>query len=343
LGERPALSLPELLALHPLLAREPVETAEMISVYRLVRFLLSIGGEGCCIEGARLSGRSTLISSVRLYLGADYPDVPNYLFVTPKETLTRNEFLVQWLSSIKQGFLHGSKHTMRDRIRSKLVDEAGRVGARKIALFIDKAHLMKDRDLAFLEDLQGDLANYNIHLVNILFGDVGTAKGLQDLGEDKSPTINAVNLAIQLRGLTRDNVKSIFETLDALPFFPAGTTWTEFFMQREWASGWRLRDQVTAFFEALTNSKLADALRAGATGTEQTDLHVPAGLVFMSLRHLLVYLGSLGDTFDKRKMPAYWETAIRASGYTSIDLTLEAALPMFGLPRATDRATDAAL
>jgi hypothetical protein len=62
LGERPALSRRQ----HPLLNRETVETMD---VYRLIRFLLSVDGEGCCNEGTRLSGKSTLISSVRLTKG----------------------------------------------------------------------------------------------------------------------------------------------------------------------------------------------------------------------------------------------------------------------------------
>jgi hypothetical protein len=338
LGERPALSRRELFAQHPLLTREPVETAEMVAVYRLIRFLLSIGGEGCCIQGARLSGKSTLISTVRLYLGADYPDVPNYLFVMPKAELTRDEFHVRWLGALKHQFFQGSKDTRLERIRARFVDDAGRVGARKIALFLDNAHLMKQRELDFLTDLQGDLAVDNLHLVCILFGDVGTARGLldlgadksQDSGADKSPAINSLNLSVLLRGLTRNEVRLVFETLDALPFFQAGTMWTEFFVPQAWMDGWRLKDYVGAFFEGLTNSGLADALRAGTAKTKMDDPDVPAGLLFMTLRHLMVYLGSLGGEFDKMKMSEYWETAIRVSGYTSIDLSLSEALPMFG-------------
>jgi hypothetical protein len=330
LGERPALSRTELVALHPLLTREPVETAEMVSVYRLIRFLLLTGGDGCVIEGARLSGKSTLISTVRLYLGGDYPDVPNFLFVMHEDELTTEEFLVKWLGVVRHKFLQGSRRTMRERIRSRLVDEASRVGARKIALFVDKAHLMQRRELAFLVDLKSDLAVYNIQLVIILFGNVGTANDLQDLDVKDSPAISSLNLSVQLRGLTRNEVCSVFETLDELPFFEAGTMWSEFFVPEAWKDNWRLKDQVTPFFVGLEKSNIADALRAKTSKRENDDPDVPAGLLFMAVRHFLVYIGSLGNRFDNKEAHEYWATAIRASGYAAIDLTLSEALPMFG-------------
>ncbi|WP_296655206.1 hypothetical protein [Paraburkholderia sp.] len=333
LGQRPDLSRQELLALHPLPNREPVETAELVCVYRLVKLLVLIGGDGCCIEGASCSGRSTLIASTALYLQADFPKIPHYVYTTQSSALNDREFLESWLAAIGHEFRQGRDRTLRQRIHTRFVNAAASLGARKIILLIDNAQFMHTRELDFLVDVRGELARHGITLVTVFFGDIGTANALRKLAGDESPGMWSLNLTFQLSGLSSDDVQAVFDTLDALPFFEAGTTWTQFFMQQAWEKKWRLADHVTTFYAGLEKSRLATALRTASGKGKGERPDVPAGLLFMTLRRFLPYVGSLGDRFKLGDMPSYWDIAIRTSGYTSSDQRLSEALPLFGLPR----------
>jgi hypothetical protein len=333
LCQRLDLSRQELLALHPLPNREPVETAELVSVYRLVKVLIVIGGDGGCIEGASCSGRSTLISSTALYLQADFPKIPHYLYTVQSSTLNEREFLESWLEAIDHEFRQGFKCDMRQRIHTSFVNAATSLGARKIILLIDNAQLMHERELNFLVDVRGALAKHNITLVTVFFGGIGTASDLRTLAGGNSPGICSLNLGFQLSGLSSEDVHAVFETLDALPFFEAGTTWTQFFMQQAWEGGWRLANHVATFYDGLEKSKLAAALHAASGKGKCERADVSAGLLFMTLRRFLPYVGGLGDRFKLGDMPSYWDIAIRTSGYTSCDRRLNEALPLFGLPR----------
>lgn len=333
LGQRRDLSRQELLALHPLLNREPVETAELVSIYRLVKVLIVIGGDGCCIEGASCSGRSTLISSIALYLHADFPRIPHYVYTTQSSTLNEREFLESWLAAIGHEFRQGIYRTLHQRIHTRFVNAAAGLGARKIILLIDNAQFMHKRELNFLIDVRGELAKQGVTLVTVFFGDIETASVLRTLAGGKSPGMWSLNLGFRLSGLSSDDVRAVFDTLDALPFFEAGTTWTQFFMQQPWEEAWRLADHVTTFYAGLEKSGLATALRTASGKGKDERPDVSAGLLFMTLRRFLPYVGSLGDRFKLGDMPSYWDIAIRTSGCTSSDQRLSEALPLFGLPR----------
>ncbi len=131
LGQRQTLTRGELLALHPMMNCEPLETAVIVSAYRLIKVLVVVGYDGCCIEGGRYAGKSTLISSMAALFQADFPRIPLFEYTVRLSMLTHDELLVSWLKAVGHEFQRGTRRIMRERISARLVDAAMSFEARK--------------------------------------------------------------------------------------------------------------------------------------------------------------------------------------------------------------------
>lgn len=298
-----------LLLQHPLLNGYLLQTGPIREMYAQVKFRLVTAGNSCCFGGFPRAGKSTAIALVQRYLRADFPNLPVYVFNVTNTSHTYSlEFLAHWASAVHEE-IAGTSYNMRGRIERTLIDAAYSAESNRIVLILDEVQNIRLHELQFLKDIFNSLFCDGIRLITVSVGQQpDLTEHLKDLA-DKLDLVHRFFGGLRVfRGIRlNDEVKAIFEDIDARRFEQAGQSWSEFFAPHRWRQGWRLKDEPAAFSKALMTCGLAKSI-----GNETT---VSANVFFSALRCYLVLVAERQATGDDWSSDETWVAAMREGDF----------------------------
>lgn len=306
----------EMLWRHPLLSYAVLETPPIREFYAQVKFRLVAGGDSCCIPGRFRFGKSKAIGVLRDYLAVEFPHLPVFILscTNTSQSFSR-EFLASW-SDVVRGGLKGTAYGMRERIQHALIDAALAQESERIVLFLDEVQNMRLHELQFLKDIYNSLSFAGIRLLTISVGqDPDLTKNLEQLGKREDLVKRFFGVKRTFRGIRLgEEVKEIFRTIDGKMLPGSTESWSQFFAPKQWADGWRLENEATAFTKALS--------QCGLVQGDDSATEIAAEVLFSSLRCYLVLLADSTATPGSpasaaSSSEALWSAAVREAGVQS--------------------------
>lgn len=292
--------------LHPLFAGEvSIVTPPIKQMYGSVKRVIALRELGCTFSGPSGAGKTYSISVIGAMLRAELPRLCILTYTAGNQQLPSiRAFYKGFLHAVGHHELRGETWDLRARLVRSMASDARQAGMNIVVLFVDEANALTLQDFLFLKDVYNDLEKEHIQLISILMG--------------QSPDLDAVldNLAKEgrldlisrfaMRRLhvpaysTVAEIDLIFDHIDLIE--SGGVYWTQFFLPKSFAGGFRLRDQAASAFSAICR---ADPL-ANAAGK----VAFPARQFFLMLRSFLLDAAAddpdgLAD-FDQR-----WDAAVR--------------------------------
>jgi hypothetical protein len=308
-------SQPDSKVTHPLTAKEVVVTEPIKEVYRQIKFMLVCGGDSRCFGAPSQDGKSQALKMIARWLDIDFP---NILFIKLSLTNTAgphsNENLIHLANEVRSRAT-GTSYVLRDAITKALKKKVIEEGLIKIVLLIDEGQCMKMHDLQFFKDLYNSLAEIDIPLCTIVFGQgIELASTLKDLisGERKDLVRRILGRPRPFRKLRiPGEVESIFKSIDTTPMpDSSGVSWSQFFVRRAWTRlNWRLANETCNFVAAAESMGVLDVEKAGHEERKAASKVISAGMVFCAVRRYLVLRAS-DDCSDKPWPETRWKEAI---------------------------------
>lgn len=295
----------ELLATHPALKGQLcIATPMAREMYRTFKLAIVLGEQGPYYAGAPNDGRTSALRICLQLLDNDYPTIASYYHCSTEIAIFRETVALQdMLSSAGHEVLTGTIIPLRERLVAKIVDDLRRRGNGHTAVWcVDNAHNMQQRELEVLADLQHRLWQCGVQFLTVMMTDADSSVG----GATSNSRSCAALLAHffghkrELRGLSNpgdlNKILDAFDTLD----FPEGTNvrWTEFFLPRAYANGFRLEGEGVHLYEALTHC-FPDPKEGAPT----------MGVLFSAIRWALVRRAGFDDA-DFRFLPQDWKEAV---------------------------------
>lgn len=298
----------ELLFEHPALRRlTQIATPMVKEMYRSLKAAILLGQAGIYIAGDPMSGRSCALRVCMKLLEAEYPRLLTYYHCTSASTNLRPK--VAWqdmLSSAGHLLLSGDLIPLRERLVAKVADDLRRRGTGYTAIWcVDDAHELQERELEVLSDLQSRLWSNGVILLTVMVADrqQSSARSSGDLARYRPLLSRFFRKSIELRGVSSiSDVEAILDAFDTSEF-PEGSEvrWSEFFVPRAYASGFRLAGQATNAFEALS--------RCFPSASQQKP---SLDAVFSAIRWTLLR-STRFDAPDFNLLPEDWSKAVQCA------------------------------
>ncbi len=190
--------------------------------------------------------------------------LPNVAFgLVPASTLSSNTDAALWREILEAHGLPvtGTAQERRSRFMNYVISSCITAGGRHFVLFIDEGQNWGEAEYTYLRDLETALADLHDYLLTTVI--VGDPK-LQDL----SDAFRATRKDLWSRFMMAPAQFPGTDSVDDLKFYMAehdsikrceypagsGVSYTEFFMQKAYAAGWRLEDQAQMAWEAYARA-----------------------------------------------------------------------------------------
>jgi len=295
----------ELLAVHPALEkRQCIATPMAREMYRTFKMAVLLGERGAYYMGSPDDGRTSALRICMQLLDNEYPKIASYYHCSTEVAILSEKVALQdMLSSAGHEALSGTVIPLRERLVGKIVDDLRRRGSGHTAVWcVDNAHNMQQRELEVLADLQHRLWECGVQLLTVMMTDAGSSAAGNTSNSRSCVALltHFFRKKIKLRGLSKpEDLSEILDAFDTLEF-PEGTNvrWTEFFLPRAYANGFRLEGEGVHLYEAIAHC-FPDPGNAAPT----------MGVLFSAIRWTL--LRSAGfDQGDFHLLPQDWSRAV---------------------------------
>lgn len=267
-------------AFHPNTA---LVTAPINELYQTVRHILLVRESGCCFTAPSGVGKTRAVMLLEHLLRERMPELVVIRHNSWNQQVPSiRAFFKHFLTAIGHPELRGETFDLRYRLVRRLSDLARAYQSPFVVLLIDEANAMRLEDFLFLKDIYNDLDRDGVQLVTIMIGqDPEFSDVIAHLREKgRSDLVSRfARRRLVFRAFSRkDDVATVFKQYDDA-VWPAGSaqTWTQFFLPSAWDAGFRLENQVGAFFEAVSACSTVSVPKVG----------FPARQFFTALRRFL--------------------------------------------------------
>ncbi len=275
----------DVLSVHPVFKSSTVlptlPIKKMVSVAKRAIFLQQ---RGICFGAESGAGKTTSLLGMKQAMEYEFPGLAVYHHDTQNQQVPSiRAFFQHFLDSVGHPELRGETYMLRTRLRNVLVDSGRRSGMNVVMLLIDEAQAMNEVDFKFLKDISNALNKGDVALVTILAGQEPQFSRVREklISDGHLDLVGRFLMRkIPFAGYTtKEDVESILANMDKQEYPPgSGWTWTQFFFPKAWQTGFRLKDQIDALFEALANLPQA----------EQGNVRFPARQVYQAVHGLLI-------------------------------------------------------
>jgi hypothetical protein len=291
---------------HPLLTGQVVvATAPIEELFVYVKRIVFLGGIGLCSTAAPGVGKTYAATYIANQLQVQNCGTGVIFYSKPyRRSPSESHLLRTLLVSFNHPVVEGPTPVLRKRLVNAVRDYVRRQALLVVVLVIDNAEEILEGDYDVLDELINNLAQENVRLVPLLFGQrrqlnanilLLQSRGRRDLVE------KFMGMTTPLRGYRNLNDFEIILTAMDEKTWPLGSSccWTQYFFPNAYAHGLRMNKEASTVFNILAS--LAEEAQALP--------EFPARPVFLVLRALAL----LGNTFDSpsSRLPTRaWSQAI---------------------------------
>lgn len=244
---------------HPLVTNTALlPTPPVQDAYQVIATAIVHRRPGVCFTGDFRAGKSKAIALIRASLPETFPRLANFsISAKDHDSPTEKALYMDMLSDLRHAApMRGTAMECRTRLLGLLLAHT----ENRAALFIDEAQNYSIPDLTRLRDLTNDMDRNGISVTTILFGDHRLLQMRQVLEANGRRDLLGRFFLFQhtFRSL-RDqaDIKLTLGILDdpQMSEFPEGSgiSYTEFFFPTWFATGWRLADEASKCWHAITN------------------------------------------------------------------------------------------
>lgn len=261
----------ELLSVHPLHTGQAAIVTPMVrEMYHAFKTAVLLGERGAYFSGTSGEGRSMALRICMRLLADEYPDIVAYYHRSTLLPTTRPTTILQaMLSSVCHALLSGGVVALRERLVVRVLEDLRHRGlAHSVVWCVDNAENLQLQELVILKDLQERLREFDVQLIPIPMAEAQLAYDAQTTRYCTSILEHFFRQEYRLRGPSGlDDIAQILDAVDTLEFpDESGVSWTEFFVPKAYASGFRLQQETVALFDALSRSKMRERLGHPTTG-----------------------------------------------------------------------------
>lgn len=259
------------LANHPLNQR-PVSilTNAIKEAFLIVSDVVRFKRLGCAFLADFRSGKSTALEMIAKELTNVFPGVACELVsAIGHDAVTERVFFGDLLVALGLPF-NGTAQERYQRLRAAFITACSEAGGRHFTLLIDEGQNWGEREFTFLRDFSNQLRKDRYVLTTVIFGDLR----LNEL----AASFRTARKDLWARFLMKPELFACMRSVEDLKFFmsehdnvrrseyPSGSKvcYSEFFLPRAYANGWRLGNEAQNAWEAFeraaakVNRKLRD-------------------------------------------------------------------------------------
>jgi hypothetical protein len=318
---------PVAIELHPIeTGNYRIATPAIQEFYELILRCLRYRTSGALIYGASRIGKTRAIEYLRLLLAETHPKITTYhVQAEHKPRHAEGPFFTSLLEAV--GYPDpdtGSNPTKRIRLNNKIKEACSRAGSGTVIIFIDEAQRHRDNEYEWLRDVHDHLDRQQIKLFTFLVGqeDLYSIKvNLQCAGKTQ---IVARFMVDELAFCGIRNSKDVATCLAGYDnsTFPRNSDWTftKFYMQRGFDSGYKLVDDAQVLWDAF----LSLHNKSGLPGNLEIPMESFTRAVEIVLKDSQVL-----DAVKYRPAKALWIQAVRNSGYVQARIATGRSLSEF--------------
>lgn len=301
---------------HPVTKNEvAVATPPLKEAYDIIQDVVVHRDPGTCLLGEFRVGKTTTIACTIRQLSHTFPKLPVGLALAKgHDAFTQGTFFSDLLQDFNHGgALRGTALEKRTRCLNMLLGQARQLSSDRYLLLVDEGQNWGEAQWTWLRDLANDLANKQVRLITVIFGQNAdlTKLRLVLISRSRMDLVGRFLLnPREFRGL-RD-VGELEETLEAYDdpgqnSFPIGSdiSYSEFFMPQAYKGGWRLSQEAECMWDEFRKVAQRSGKLAGNIGMNW---------IGGALRNFL-FAQSLNDAPGYAGTPDNWAMAVLASGY----------------------------
>lgn len=301
---------------HPVTKNEvAVATPPLKQAYDTIQDVVVHRDPGTCLLGDFRAGKTTTIHRTVRQLNQTFPKLPvGIAMAKGHDAFTQGTFFSDLLQDFNHaGALRGTTQEKRARFLNMMIGQARQLSSDRYLLVVDEGQNWGEAQWTWLRDLANDLANKQIRLITVTFGQTADLKKLRVLLISRSRTDLVGRFLLKplvFSGL--NDVHELRETLQAYDdpgqsAYPIGTdiSYTEFFMPQAFKGGWRLSDEAERIWDEFCKVAQRGGKVAGNIGMNW---------IGGALRNFL-FAESLKDGPGYAGTPDIWAVAVQASGY----------------------------
>lgn len=302
------------LANHPLNQRPvAILTTAIKNAFIIATDAVRFKRVGCAFLADFRTGKSTALEMIARELTDVLPEVACELVsAIGHDTVTERAFWGDLLVAFGLPF-YGNAQDRFQRLRLAIITACAEVGGRHFCLLIDEGQNWGKREFTFLRDFSNQLRQKDRYvLTTVIFGDLRLKELAAELRSDRKD--------LWARFLMKPEPFACMGSVEDLKFYlsehdnvkhceyPAGSklSYSEFFLPRAYASGWRLSDEAQNAWDAF--------LRAAATVNRKLR-DIGMQWVGDAVTHFLT-AGMANDVEGFKSFPEDWDEAIFQSKFT---------------------------
>lgn len=244
---------------HPLNHR-PVQivTEQIKEAFLAITEVIAFRQPGCCFIAKYRHGKSTAIVMIASHISEVAPNIGSHLVVAKShDQVTERNFWGDILASMQLPLL-GTAEERSDRVRKAMKAACQQAGGKQFVLLIDEGQNWGTREYTWLRDLTNQLSHEGQYTVTtIIFGDASLSEVSNEFRTNRQD--------LWARFLMKPRQFSGIRDLRDLAFFlsqfdscsdyvyPAGSgiCYSEFYLPKAYASGWRLKGEADHLMQAF--------------------------------------------------------------------------------------------
>jgi hypothetical protein len=241
---------------HPMLeSRYFIETEQSSNFYNVVYDYILARKSGLYCMGEFRVGKTRAISNAIHRLKVDMPWAAVFLHSAKRVThQTKKAFCQDLLRSFTCFFT--SRQNSEVLLTRYLMAQAIKAGSKTCVLFIDEAQMLTVLQMRYLLEVWNDLRVEGFVLLTVLVGQKGldSLKKLTDEEDHGAVIARFFVNAMHIGGLhSQTQLRLYLEAFDSKLIFPPNSSWSfsRFFCNMAFESGWRLSSEVDVFWESL--------------------------------------------------------------------------------------------
>jgi hypothetical protein len=270
----------------------------------------------CCFVATPRSGKTWAIEVLRNGLAQVYPNL-FMLRVNGRgmhSDLTERGYYGELLNGVDLP-LNGTAQDRRTRYMEHIVTRCAELESPVAVLFVDEAQSWDEAEFTWIRDIANDLLHKSIRLILVLF-----AQSMIEIRRTKFANHSRNDLIgrylrnpMVLPGLqSADDLEVVLHCCDdpTLHEYPdySGIAYSEFFMPRAYASGWRLSQETPLFWSAVLNELHI---------TSKKKVNVGMAWIMSGIREFFLACAQM-DSPGFRGSAEIWEQPVRSGHFSSL-------------------------
>ena len=245
---------------HPIISKKsraesPLWTLPISNFYDNARTLLFLR-QSFFIEEIAGEGKTIMMNVLRERLPRDLSEIHvlSYRGLN-REIFSHGGFVRDLLYTVNHAALDGNSYELSRRLINDIVASALETNWKLIVMLVDEAQALRPIDFGFIKDLHNELEEVRIDFVVICCGESPKIRELfRTLSSEQQ--IGCLDRyfrhRLRLSGYGLEELQDLLEVID-VKRWPTdfGPTWTEFCFPLGYASGFRLANQASLFWQAM--------------------------------------------------------------------------------------------